>query len=117
MFSVDDQRATRYFDHMMVDPYLADGKRYAAIPLAPRPRQTGHGPRDNLRTTYGEGIELWRWFRVGLLCCALIPSITGPTDDLEAKIKLEAVAKPKSCSAIALEQMLSSRTLPTWRWL
>ncbi|KAI5999311.1 hypothetical protein F5J12DRAFT_847501 [Pisolithus orientalis] len=92
------------------------GKPYASIRRAPRPVKQPAGPKQNmsrernadLRTAYAEEMELRRWFRDGeLLWCALNPPILGLTGDKdaitfwpglveEAKIKSEAVAKPKS---------------------
>lgn len=90
-------------------------KPYAAIRRAPRPAKLHIGPKQHiskernsdLRSAYGEGVELRRWFRNGeLLWCALNPPISGLDNEKESisfwpgiveevKMKSEPVMKPK----------------------
>lgn len=89
-------------------------KPYAAIRRVPRPVKQAQGPKQNmlrernadLRSAYGEGVHLRKWYRDGeLLWCALnpiIPGLSGDKDSItfwpgiveEARMKAEAIRHP-----------------------
>ncbi|KAH7890844.1 hypothetical protein F5I97DRAFT_91417 [Phlebopus sp. FC_14] len=89
---------------------------YAAVRHTPRPMKQPQGPKQamlrernsDLRSAYGPGIQLRRWYRDGeLLWCALnppIPGLTGEKDEIvfwpglveEGRMKAEAAMLPKT---------------------